>query len=271
MTSSTEEVAKTAADRFRKDNGLGVQPLGDLVALIEHSTGCDVAVLDVASDEHGLTMRDPVRDRVFIGVARTSNPMRQRSTLAHELAHIVFDDDVEEFGVRSPLETRADAFARHLLIPIEGLQGFVGNREAGEVVLSEVVQRYAVSPAIAAIAMREAGLVSTDTASAWMKLTTPYLATKYGWVDAYTAMQDESNRLRAPQRLLSRAIAGYLAGVVSAQAIATLRGVPEDVVLSELSSVGIVPPDMDPGEFELEDLPDVEVDLSVLDGADPTC
>jgi Zn-dependent peptidase ImmA (M78 family) len=60
--------------------------------VIEQATGIDVAVLDVGPDEHGLTMRDPGRDAVFIGVARTRNPMRQRSTLAHELGHVLFED-----------------------------------------------------------------------------------------------------------------------------------------------------------------------------------
>jgi Zn-dependent peptidase ImmA (M78 family) len=69
-----------------------VQPLGDLVAVIEQATGIDVAVLDVGPDEHGLAMRDPARGTVFIGVARTRNPMRQRSTLAHELGHVLFGD-----------------------------------------------------------------------------------------------------------------------------------------------------------------------------------
>jgi Zn-dependent peptidase ImmA (M78 family) len=89
---NTEAEGRTSAARFRQDHHLGVQPLGDLVAVIEQATGIDVAVLDVGPDEHGLTMRDPRRNAVFIGVARTRNPMRQRSTLAHELGHVLFED-----------------------------------------------------------------------------------------------------------------------------------------------------------------------------------
>ena len=92
QTVNTETEGRAAAERFRREHHLGVQPLGDLVAVIEHVTGIDVAVLDVGPDEHGLTMRDPDRAAVFIGVARTRNPMRQRSTLAHELAHVLFED-----------------------------------------------------------------------------------------------------------------------------------------------------------------------------------
>src|SRR6266436_3004080 len=80
LTAETDGSAYAA--RFRKDHHLGVQPLGDLLEVIEQTTGIDVAVLNVGPDEHGLTMRDPVRETVFIGVARTRNPVRQRSTLA---------------------------------------------------------------------------------------------------------------------------------------------------------------------------------------------
>ena len=65
-----------------------------------------LAVLDAGPDEHGLTMRDPVRGTVFIGVARTCNPMRQRSTLVHELGHALFGDweysDAGDWSDRSP-------------------------------------------------------------------------------------------------------------------------------------------------------------------------
>ena len=95
---------------------------------------------------------------MFIGVARTPHSMRQRSTLAHELAHVVFDDQIEDLAVRGWKETRADAFARHLLIPLGGLEAVLDDGDhANEGVLSAVVQRYLVSPAMAAIALRDVG------------------------------------------------------------------------------------------------------------------
>jgi Zn-dependent peptidase ImmA (M78 family) len=87
-----EAAGRAAAEAFRAEHRLGHQALGDLVAVIEQSIGVDVSVVDADADEHGMTMRDPQRGRVFIAVARTHNPMRQRSTLAHELAHVIFGD-----------------------------------------------------------------------------------------------------------------------------------------------------------------------------------
>ena len=268
MTAETEGSA--LAERFRGDHHLGVQPLGDLVAVIEQATGIDVAVLDAGPDEHGLTMRDPVRGTIYIGVARTRNPMRQRSTLAHELGHVLFEDwagsDAGDWSDRDPAEIRADAFARHLLVPADGLRDFVGDQSsAGVATLSDVVQRFLVSPPIAAIALRQVGYIDEATKQDWMTLTTPRLAARFGWADQYQALQASSDRRRAPQRLLARAIAGYAEGVLPAQAIATLRGISVQTLMEELREAGVTPAERpvvwaDPGE-----LPDVDVDLAALD------
>jgi len=268
LTAETE--GRTSAARFRRDHHLGVQPLGDLVAIIEQATGIDVAVLDVGPDEHGLTMRDPARGTIFIGVARTRNPMRQRSTLAHELGHVLFEDwadsDAGDWSDRDPAEIRADAFARHLLIPVEGLRDFIGQRSTvAESGLSAVMQRFLVSPQIAAIALRETGYIDEATKQNWMMLSTPRLAARFGWADQYQVLQASSDRRRAPQRLLARAIAGYVEGVLPAQAIATLRGISVEALMDEFGEAGVTPRERpiawaDPGE-----LPDVEVDLAALD------
>jgi Zn-dependent peptidase ImmA (M78 family) len=203
--------------------------MGDLVAVIEQATGIDVAVLGVDPDEHGLTMRDPGRNAVFIGVARTRNPMRQRSTLAHELGHVLFEDwtdnDASNWSDRTHEEIRADAFARHLLAPEHGLREFLGSRELlAQADLSAIVQRFLVSPAVAAIALQQAGYIDAAIKQEWMGLSTPLLAVRFGWSDQYHALQADSDQRRAPQQLLARAIKGYAEGVLPAQALATLRG-----------------------------------------------
>lgn len=263
-----EQQGEAAAAAFRSEHHLGVQPLGDLVALIERTTGHEVAVLDAGPDEHGLTMRDPVRDVAFIGVARTRNPMRQRSTLAHELAHVLFGDwtDGEDLSTRSPEEIRADAFARHLLVPGDGLKAFLGHRETPtEADLSAVVQWFLVSPAIAAIALRSCGYIDTPTKQEWMTLSAPRLATRFGWTDQYQSLQDDADRTRAPQRLLARAVSGYSEGVVSAQTVATLRGISAEAVVEELTEAGVIPKDHQPPWMAAADLPPVTVDLSDLE------
>jgi Zn-dependent peptidase ImmA (M78 family) len=269
---NTEAEARKAAEWFRQQHHLGTQPLGDLVALIEQATGIDVAVLDAGPDEHGLTMQDPDRDVVIIGVARTRNPMRQRSSLAHELAHVLFGDwsetDAGRWAARTPIETRADAFARHLLIPADGLRDFLGNRGVvSESVLSEVVQRFLVSPAMAAIVLHQVRYIGKATKEEWMALTAPQLAARFGWSDQYHALQADSDQRRAPQRLLARAIAGYAEGVLPAQAIATLRGISLDEAEKELRDAGVAPAEQPVAWTDASALPDTDVDLTALEEA----
>jgi Zn-dependent peptidase ImmA (M78 family) len=267
MTVIAETEGCELAGRFRHDHHLGAQPLGDLVAVIEQATGIDVAVLDVGPDEHGLAMRDPARGTVFIGVARTRNAMRQRSTLAHELGHVLFGDWAEsDAGNSSPAEIRADAFARHLLVPADGLRDFIGARSPVTLsMLSAVVQRFVVSPQIAAIALCQAGYVDEATKQEWMTLRTPQLAARYGWSDQYQALQADSDRRRAPQQLLARAITGYAEGVLPAQALATLRGMSMEAVAKELDEAGVTPAEPPIIWADPADLPAVQVDLAALD------
>jgi len=170
-------------------------------------------------------------------------------TLAHELAHILFADWAAQTGgawdERSREEIRADAFARHLLIPLGGLKAFVGRRPVDDSALSAVVQHFLVSPQIAAIAMHQARLISDSTKASWSATSTPNLAARFGWSDQYRALQGESRQRRAPQRLLARAIAGYAEGVVSLQTIATLRRVDAETAEEELRGAGITPTDVD--------------------------
>lgn len=267
---NAEQEGSAAAARFRQHHHLGVQPLGDLVAVIEQATGFDVAVLDVGPDEHGLAMRDPARHAVFIGIARTRRPMRQRSTLAHELAHVLFDDwgdgDADNLSVRSPAEVRADAFARHLLVPVDGLREFLGSPQGlTESMLSAVVQRFLVSPQLAAIALRQAGYIDDTTKQEWMTLTTPKLAARFGWIDQYETLQTNSGWSRAPQRLLARAITGYAEGVLGAPTIATLRGITVEAAKQELDDAGATRSEPPIAWAEPTDLPDVQVDLAALE------
>lgn len=267
---SAESEGSELATRFRHEHHLGEQALGDLVSIIEQATDIDVAVLEAGPDEHGMAVRDPARGTVFIGVARTRNPMRQRSTLAHELGHVLLGDwaggDASSWSDRSRAEIRADSFARHLLAPIDGLRGFLGMRRPASLpVLSTVVQRFLVSPQIATIALEQAGYIDEATKREWMSLSAPQLAARFGWSDQYQALQADSDRRRAPQRLLARAIAGYAEGVLPAQAIATLRGMPLDTVLAELEEAGLTPIEHPVAWADAADLPDAHVDLDALD------
>lgn len=270
---SGESQGRARAEAFRTKHSLGVLPLGDLVALIELTQGIDVAILDAEPDEHGMTMRDPVRGAVIVAAARTRNPMRQRSSLAHELGHLLFGDcappKASGWDARSSQEIRADAFARHLLVPVEGVRSILGGRDSVTLShLSVLVQRFLASPSVVAIQLQQAGYIDDPRKKEWMTQTTPRLASRFGWSDQYHGLQEESNQRRAPQRLLSRAIEGYLANAVSLQSIARLRGVSAEVIEQEFAEAGIAPVEQAVLWGRPDNLPAAGADLSDLDEPD---
>lgn len=271
MTAETQ--GEQRAEAFRVEHSLGQGPLGDLVALIELTQNVDVAVLDAGSDEHGMTMRDPVRDVLMVAVARTRNPMRQRSTLAHELGHVLFGDDApvrtSGWAERSPEEIRADAFARHFLAPLPGLRAVLGSRSTVDVAdLSLLTQRFLVSPAIIAIQLKRAGYIDSARKQEWISHTAPSLAVRFGWSDQYHALQRESDNRRAPQRLLARAIDGYITNTVSLETIARLRGTSATEVQRDLVAASIVPQPQAIAWATPGDLPGGNDDFTDLDALD---
>jgi Zn-dependent peptidase ImmA (M78 family) len=268
---SAESEGQQEAMRFREQHNLGTAPLGDLVTLIEQAVGADVAVLDTEPNQHGMTMRRGTDGPIYIAVTRTAHPMRQRSTLAHELAHVVFGDWSAEAIVDStnPVESRANSFARHLLIPQEGVKEMIASEHVGQgrALLSAVVQRFLVSPTIATIALEQCGRIDRATKDEWMSVTTPTLAAEFGWMERYQALAEASNRRRAPQRLLARAISGWLQNLVPIQTIATLRGLSADEAEEELRKEGLQPAEVNvtPSWSKTSELPDVSIDLAEFD------
>jgi Zn-dependent peptidase ImmA (M78 family) len=261
--SRNEQVARSRAESFRVEHDLGTRPLGDLFELAHTALGCDTLAIDADEAEHGLSMLDPDTGRVVIVVATTPHLMRQRSSLAHEIGHVVAGDlyarTAPTPGTRSPAEIQADAFARHVLLPVGALHSRFGAparpapSAVGEADLAAVVQEFEVSPGLAAIQFKEAGLIRQRTCTDWAATTASSLATRYGWLSQYQALSLASSRPRAPQALMRRAVEGYHRGVVGIAELASWYGQPPEQLLEQLgparnmAAVGI-------GEARADDL-----------------
>lgn len=255
MSSETE--GREAAAEFRRIHGLGLGPLEDMVELVASTVGIDVMILVAGETEHGLTMADPTRHVVVMAVATTPFSARQRSSIAHELAHYLWkDEDLafrDAFGESSDSESRANAFARHLLLPLESARGpaLAGDDNiAAEV--SRLVERFDVSPHIAAIQLKEAGRISIAECAEYARVSARQLATRYGWLDLYDQRSKAANHPRSPQFLLARATSGYVAGVVSLVEVADWAGKAPEAIAQDFQTAGIRPAERD----DWEDTPD---------------
>lgn len=238
---TNERRAQRSAGQFRSDHKLGAAPIKDVFELVHTSCGVDVMSVEADETEHGLTMVDPETGRTVIAVATTSHPMRLRSSVAHELGHIVAGDLDHEVvlkpGERSDEEIRADAFARHLLLPLSAVTRRLATQTVTMQDLSDLVQEYEVSPHIAAIQLREAGLIDPSLCTDWGRLATPSLAARFGWLSQYKALVADSRTPRAPQSLMSRAVEGFRQGLVDIHEIARWYGQDPEALRAELGDV----------------------------------
>lgn len=267
--SSNEMQAKKAAQRLHRD--YGPAPIIDLVQYIENVCAAEIMVVDAPNGEHGLTVKDESTGRLYIAVAATAHPMRWRSNLAHELAYVVFDDyDLElpsDPSARTPSEIRADAFARHLLIPEEMLSHECGGKYVSLSDFSDAVRKFRVSPQMAAVAFKSAGLIAEAKYDEWKKWTTKNLATRFGWLEEFKLAAIASNTPRAPRQLMARALNGYIEGAISASEIALLKNEKLADVRRDLDEGGIEPKSIDvkpEGKF-----PEVDAEfLAALDELD---
>ncbi len=131
--------------------------------------------------------------------------MRQRFTLAHELAHLVFDADSPvnacdageiRPGPRSRAELRADAFAAAFLLPRRVLMQLVGSSLVLES-LRTIEAQYGVSHAAAVHRLREVGGIGEDEARVLRR----------------DGQGSPANRSSPPYRLLGESFAQAVGGV----------------------------------------------------------
>ncbi|MCQ9163608.1 ImmA/IrrE family metallo-endopeptidase [Arthrobacter sp. STN4] len=245
-----ERAAHRETAALRGHYGLGVAPIADMHELVETmGSAILVAVLPMPEGMDAMVVKDPKRHRTVVGVATTNVPGRQRLSLAHELAHIVHDDYLDEIppdcSARTDSEKDADTFARHLLAPLEGIRGFVSNIARGRPLelrdLSSLTRHFNVSPSVILIQLSILGLITPSQAEDFRTYSARTLSTRFGWLDDYKASATESSTPRPPRSLMERATEGYEKHVIHLNALARLGGEDPLAFLAELKDAGIVP------------------------------
>ncbi|MBL9104892.1 MAG: ImmA/IrrE family metallo-endopeptidase [Myxococcales bacterium] len=126
-------VGHELADQVREALGLAEAPLTSIRDLLERELRIPVIQVDLGKWIAGATVETSGRRAIVVNLTgRNQNAFMRRSTLAHELCHILFDPQqqlrdlrVDEYAdldkradqVTDPVEQRANAFAVQLLAP----------------------------------------------------------------------------------------------------------------------------------------------------------
>lgn len=238
---------------------LGTEPIENINALMK-LVNADFIILELPQDLDALTLRDPSSGAVTVGIGTSSNPYRQRLTVAHEIGHIIAGDVTEDGAsllcdTTLPSETRANTFARCVLCPVEALHNLPQDSTPEEL-LSFAVQRFQVSPAVAAIQLCQAGRISKETKEELKSYSTKRLASQFGWKADYDYAAKISALPRSSDRLVADAYKAYNQGLIALPSVAFAEQVSIAEVLESTGGSQRLP------NNEHTDRSDIEADLA---------
>jgi Zn-dependent peptidase ImmA (M78 family)/transcriptional regulator with XRE-family HTH domain len=234
---------KEVASAVRQDWDVPSGPIHDLPGLIESHTGILVALQLLPDDVDGIAIRDPETDNALIAVSTRCTWERQRFTLAHELGHILAGDQrVESVSGNgtSRIETRANEFARNLLVPATDLRTLSeGDGEWAAARVAEVAWEYQVSPTVVAIQLSRSGLAPdglVQQASAMSADVWSYIG---GWENGRAALVASAANKRVPQTLSVRALLAWCDGSATTEVLARLHDMTPDRMENLLNDAGV--------------------------------
>lgn len=244
------KAGRRTAGKVRDALMLSDNPIIDLVQLIE-DCGIPVAFLSLPETIHGLNVRDERSGygaRVII-VNCNDYWTRQRFTLAHELAHALYNDDgqviVDTIGEPDYLpERRADTFARHLLLPEAAMKKEVlAARETGipaNIFVPRLMLSFGVSREVVLRALVDDGLVerSDPRLPALESEPVSRQMEKAGYGAKWQELCEVQHEPSGSPWLTERAVEAYGRGLVDVSVVAEIMGEDQEVVAEQLAAAG---------------------------------
>ncbi len=126
---------------------------------------------------------------IIIGINSTTSYGRQRFTLAHELYHVLYEEntrraicDMSMSENKSESEREADWFASYLLMPYDALVQYEPNKDKWTLErVIEAEQFFQISHQAIIYRLEEEGLVSSEKAEMFKGVTISAMASKLGY------------------------------------------------------------------------------------------
>jgi len=244
---------ETFAAEARQRLGLGIRPVWDMVALLEEE-GVFVVEAPFESDNlfGAFTYSEETGPCVLINTHCTRG--RQTTTAAHEYCHSLKDREriraivCGRHNEDEDLERYAYAFARHFLMPREGVLqvledlGSLGGRIDEEDVV-HLRWHFRVSYRVALLHLMRLGFVSRseherlkDVGSVWL------LDRRLGYdpdEDRKEAPKQDEEPLRRPRPLVELAVKAYEGGRITLSRFAEVMGLERSAAADFLEAVGV--------------------------------
>lgn len=214
----------------------------DLIDRIEDRFGIDVVVTDLPPACDGLSFSDA--DVRLIILATTSAPNRQRFTLAHELAHIAFNDSrevIEEqlWDQKTTAESRANTFAASFLAPRDEIIRYLNGRTA-KAAFDDLVLHFQLSPNAMSWRLLNEDLISKDEQERLADSTAGATAMKAGRAAEHSERTRGAQARRPPKRIVNAYLQAHSDGIATLRPAASLLGEPleqlETIFLGDASA-----------------------------------
>ncbi len=234
------------AEALRKRLDLGLAPIPRLPDLIEERMGIDVALQPLNGGVDGLSLQ---AERVSLLLVNSEPTWgRQRFTLCHELAHFLWSDGdefvVDEglFDSKRPEEMRANAFAAHFLMPLEGLRRRLDDADIDAGRAMDLVFHFGVSLEAFLWHAYNAKLLNSAGRHAMNAAGPRVLALQCGRSAEWQELEQLRGTTRPPTRIVRRALRAYQAGLIGIGPVAELEQRSDMAQLRrELEDAGISP------------------------------
>lgn len=201
----------------------------ELIGLIEDRFGIDVVVTGLPQACDGLSFSDGgVR---AIVLATSDAPFRQRFTLAHEVAHLVFDDSrdavIEErlWADKTQTESRANTFAASFLAPKSEIVARLAERSAVDA-FDDLVLHFQMSPSAMSWRLLNEQLISQEDQRRLESQTARATAMRAGEAAEHTNRARLAGVPRPAQRLVDAYLDAYRDGATTLRPAAILLGQP---------------------------------------------
>lgn len=233
-----EHLARAALKAVAREGRLATA--ANLAELIEETFGADVAVVELDAGFDGLAAM--TEDVKLILLATTSNPARQRFTLAHELGHLLFGDDqdihldrdiLDKAQQKDPSEQRANAFASAFLMPEEALREAVRSTGLTRGSHAAMACDLMVTPTALAYRLLQLRLIDAGTCDRYKRMTAREAAHIAGRSEEFEQRAAASRAPRLPGLLVRDTRAAYEAGKSTLRPYAALLGVDVDELRDE--------------------------------------